>query len=433
MALTAAEQYLLELINRARLDPAGEAARYGIDLNAGLAAGTISAASKQVLAPNALLENAAIGHSQWMLAADVFSHTGNGGSQPWDRASQAGYSWSGAGENISWRGSTGMLDLNTAIAAHHQSLFLSTGHRQNILNNTYQEIGIAQEYGSFTQSGTSYNASMLTENFAKPLVAAAFLTGVIYNDTDRDGFYSIGEGVAGANFTAQSKSTSSAAAGGYAIGLAAAAGVTVTGRVDGVDFLFTVGMTTGNVKVDIVNHNMLLSSGNIGLSLGINYVTLLGNANLFATGNANANVMNGNAGANQLEGGAGNDVLRGMNGNDNLIGGLGNDTIRGGSGADRIEGGGSNDALSGNLDADSFVFGNNFGRDTVTDFSRTAGDRLVLDDLIWGGTALSAQQVVSQFAHVVAGTVVFEFSANEVITLAGVTSTAGLADALTIV
>ena len=36
MTLSAAEQYLLELINRARLNPAAEAARYGIDLNAGL-------------------------------------------------------------------------------------------------------------------------------------------------------------------------------------------------------------------------------------------------------------------------------------------------------------------------------------------------------------------------------------------------------------
>ncbi|MEO5615021.1 MAG: calcium-binding protein, partial [Cypionkella sp.] len=128
--------------------------------------------------------------------------------------------------------------------------------------------------------------------------------------------------------------------------------------------------------------------------------------------------------------GAGNDVLMGMNGTDNLIGGLGNDKILGGDGTDRIEGGSGNDVLSGNLGADTFVFGNDFGRDVVTDFSLAAKEKLVFDDLIWGGAALSAQQVVSQFAHVVAGAVVFEFSANEVITLNGVTSTAGLADAL---
>ena len=85
MTLTAAEQYLLELINRARLDPAGEAARMGIDLNDGLSAGQISTSAKQVLAPNALLEAAATGHTQWMLSADVFSHTGLNGSSPGDR------------------------------------------------------------------------------------------------------------------------------------------------------------------------------------------------------------------------------------------------------------------------------------------------------------------------------------------------------------
>ena len=40
------EQYMLELINRARANPAAEAATYGIDLNEGLSAGTISSAAK---------------------------------------------------------------------------------------------------------------------------------------------------------------------------------------------------------------------------------------------------------------------------------------------------------------------------------------------------------------------------------------------------
>ncbi|MDZ4311336.1 MAG: CAP domain-containing protein [Cypionkella sp.] len=442
MALTAAEQYLLELINRARLDPAGEAARYGTDLNAGLAAGTVSTASKQVLAPNVLLENAAIGHSQWMLAADVFSHTGSGGSSASQRAAAAGYRGSKIGEDLSWRGTSGTMNLDSAINTHHKDLFLSAGHRKVMLDDAYQEIGIAQERGKFNLDGRNYDSSMLTELYGKPVTLTAFLTGVIYNDTDRNGFYSIGEGVAGTTFSAQGKSASSAVAGGYAIGLTAAAEVTVTGKVGGLDFAFAVWMTNGNVKVDIVNHNLLLSSGSIGLNLGINNLTLLGNANLFATGNANANVMTGNDGANRFDGGAGDDVLMGRNGADNLTGGLGSDKIFGGNGADRLAGGGGadridggagNDVLVGNLGSDSFVFANDFGRDVVVDFSLADKEKLVFDDLIWGGSALSAQQVVSRFAHVVAGNVVFEFSANEVITLAGVTTTVGLADALTIV
>jgi len=49
MTVSAAEQYLLEMINRARLDPQAEAERYGLSLNAGLASGTISGAPVQAL------------------------------------------------------------------------------------------------------------------------------------------------------------------------------------------------------------------------------------------------------------------------------------------------------------------------------------------------------------------------------------------------
>ncbi len=85
------EQYLLELINRARSDPASEAARYGIDLNEGLSPGTISSDPKQPLAVNPDLVEGARAHSQWMIDNDVFSHTGANGSAPGDRMAAAGY------------------------------------------------------------------------------------------------------------------------------------------------------------------------------------------------------------------------------------------------------------------------------------------------------------------------------------------------------
>ena len=88
---TDVEQYLVELINRARANPAAEAARFGIDLNEGLPAGTISTAPKPPLAVNPFLTDAARGHSQWMLDHDVFSHTGAGGSTPTQRMQAAGY------------------------------------------------------------------------------------------------------------------------------------------------------------------------------------------------------------------------------------------------------------------------------------------------------------------------------------------------------
>lgn len=77
----AAEQLMIELINRARMDPEAEAARQGIALNDGLAAGSIGAAPLQVLAPSGLLLAAADAHSAWLLRSGQFSHTGANGSR----------------------------------------------------------------------------------------------------------------------------------------------------------------------------------------------------------------------------------------------------------------------------------------------------------------------------------------------------------------
>lgn len=77
--LTPNEQLFLELVNAARLDPEGEAARQGIALNDGLDSGTIPGTPVQPLAANANIQQAAAAHSQWMLDTDTFSHTGEGG------------------------------------------------------------------------------------------------------------------------------------------------------------------------------------------------------------------------------------------------------------------------------------------------------------------------------------------------------------------
>ena len=56
--MTPQEQLMLELINRARMDPNGEAKRFGIKLNEGVdGKDTISAKPKQVLAGNVRASN----------------------------------------------------------------------------------------------------------------------------------------------------------------------------------------------------------------------------------------------------------------------------------------------------------------------------------------------------------------------------------------
>jgi len=143
---TAYEQYFLELVNRARLDPAGEAARFGMGLNDGLAAGTISATPKQPLAFNPALLDAADAHSAWMLATDTFSHTGANGSSPGDRMKAAGYSFAGSwswGENIAIAWGSGVGITQAQIDSFESGLFLSAGHRANILNPRFDAAGVA--------------------------------------------------------------------------------------------------------------------------------------------------------------------------------------------------------------------------------------------------------------------------------------------------
>ena len=77
--MTSAEQLILEMINRARMDPDGEAARLaqthpGFTLNEGLAAGTISSTPKQVLAGNNTLAGVADNHNAAMLSSHVLDN-----------------------------------------------------------------------------------------------------------------------------------------------------------------------------------------------------------------------------------------------------------------------------------------------------------------------------------------------------------------------
>lgn len=391
MTITAAEQLLIELINRARLDPLGETARYGLgDVNQNLAAGTIKGTPMAVLAPNAALEAAADGHSQWMLDTDVFSHTGAGGSSPTTRMTAAGYTLSGSwrtGENIAWSGSTGQINLNTLISDHHRALFLSAPHRQNLLNPDFREIGVAQIGGPFASGGTVYNASMLTENFALS-GRSVFLTGVAYTDLDNNDFYSLGEAGTATVFTIGASQTTTAAAGGYALGLTAAADVAVSITQGALSAQVRVNLSAGNGKLDLVDGKVLETSVDLTLVSGVTAARALGVSNVALTGGDGNDLLTGNSGANLLTGGAGADTL---------IGGLGNDTLVGGAGADVLNGGDGIDTVSyrGTLGAhlidlayaqfntataagDSYVsIENLIGADGADDLRGTEGDNLL--------------------------------------------------------
>jgi len=86
------------------------------------------------LAMNPALRCAARKHSKQMVTEDFFDHTTPWGETPGDRIEGAGYSWSTWGENIAAGNST--------AAATMQQWMDSDGHCANIMNPSFQEIGV---------------------------------------------------------------------------------------------------------------------------------------------------------------------------------------------------------------------------------------------------------------------------------------------------
>ncbi len=161
--------------------------------------------------------------------------------------------------------------------------------------------------------------------------------------------------------------------------------------------------------------------------------------NDYLTGNSGSDKLRGNNGNDELNGGAGDDFLRGGSGNDTLNGGtgddylnggtdddvlngdanqdtllgrIGDDTLDGGSGNDTLDGGIDNDVLTGGSGTDRFVFLENSGDDTITDFN-ASGE--ILD---FSGTGHDFGDVT--ISSVVGGTLVQVGSAS--VMLDGVTS-----------
>ena len=121
------------------------------------------------LAFNGRLNDASEVHSQWMLDVDVLSHRGAGGSSPTERMEDAGYVFEGAwssGENVAYQSERGEPGLSDDVADLHAGLMNSPGHRANILNPDFTEIGIGIELGDWQTSGTVFDAVVVTQNFA---------------------------------------------------------------------------------------------------------------------------------------------------------------------------------------------------------------------------------------------------------------------------
>jgi len=278
---TPLEQLQLEAINRARLNPVAEALRFRIDLMEGVDPGAISTEPVPPLTMNADLLMAARLHSLNMLEQNYFSHSDSFGLDPFDRIKEAGYTYVAAGENIALRASTGILDPEQTALLIHQDLFVDKdyphrGHRVNILNPTFKEIGVGIKQGIFSQNDVSYPYSMMvTCDFGASYDTRPFILGVVYEDTDNDGFYDPWEGIPEVEIkvleTGETYKTKSA--GGYGFPVYSGS-YTLKFAIDGLGSIEkTVSVGAQNVKLDIIANEIIPKEAcNLSLTVSTNHI-----------------------------------------------------------------------------------------------------------------------------------------------------------------
>jgi hypothetical protein len=112
-----------------------------------------------ILTPNPILERAAQEKANDMAEKGYFAHTSPEGKTPWYWFKSAGYTFMYAGENLA----VNFTDSNEVDKAWMNS----PGHRANILNGKFTEIGVATAEGMYQGRQTTFVVQM----FGKPVPA----------------------------------------------------------------------------------------------------------------------------------------------------------------------------------------------------------------------------------------------------------------------
>ncbi len=222
-------------------------------------------------------------HSEWMADRGVLSHTGEGGSKPWDRAEDAGYKAQFVGENVA----SGQRTPEQVVA----DWMSSPGHRANILRRNFTEMGVGFDQNYWTQVFGSGDTNPNTN------VPADFGSG------------------SGSNSGSNSQPSNTNGGDNTTVG-----GTNNDGNGKNND-KNTQNGNSGNDRLKGTSGDDKLNGGDGG-----DYIN----------GGDGNDVLTGGNGKDYLLGGNGNDVLNGGSGNDYLIGGAGQDTMTGGAGRDRF-------------------------------------------------------------------------------------------------
>jgi len=300
------EQYYLELINRARANPAAEGQRLAASTDANILSNYsyfgVNLTQMQLemsalpagppLAMSAKLLQSSRAHSDDQFIHTFQGHTGSNGSLLSDRITAAGYIASFYAENVyaySKSTSFGHAGFEVDWGSGSGGMQSDRGHRA-IIHAGFREVGIGIREGTHGSGTGAVGPQIVTQDFA---IAAGtttpFVTGVAYYDLNGNNFYDPGEGIGGVTVDVDGAGyhAVTAASGGYAIPVplgAASRTVTFTGL--GFNTAATANLTgTNNTKVDLKPAYILPSvngPGNPVVNTGNNYsLTTMGGATAY--------------------------------------------------------------------------------------------------------------------------------------------------------
>ena len=300
------EQHYLELINRARANPAAEGHRlasstdpniistysyFGVNLTQ-MQSEMSALPVAPPLAMNAKLLQSSRAHSDDQFANAFQGHTGTNGSHIPDRMTAAGYSSSFYAENVyAYSKSTGFGHAGFEVdwGSGSGGMQSDRGHRA-IVHAGFREVGIGIREGTNGSGTGAVGPQIVTQDFA---IAAGtttpFVTGVAFYDVNGNNFYDPGEGIGGVtvNVDGAGYHAVTAASGGYAVPVPlGAASRTVTFSGLGFNAAATANLTgTNNTKVDLKPAYILPSvngPGNPVVGTGNSYsLTTLGGATAY--------------------------------------------------------------------------------------------------------------------------------------------------------
>ena len=265
------EQLYLEYLNRMRANPTAEGQRlatttdpnvlsaytfFNVDLTL-LQSEFDTNPPAPPLAFNGQLIAAARWHSGDMFTNMYQAHYQTNGTtvlDPGQRITANGYTWTTYGENVyAYADSVFYGHAGFAVdwGPGPGGMQTPAGHRANMLNSGFREVGIGVVDGV---NGT-VGPQLVTQDFATAPGATPFISGVVYYDFNGNGFYDIGEGIGGVTVNSPGSKyyAVTANSGAYAIPITTNGNYTLTFSASGLSTQFVASVSSlQNVKIDYV-------------------------------------------------------------------------------------------------------------------------------------------------------------------------------------